>query len=148
MNYKKEIYWVSQSVHRCLKYSSSSVKCFVGNGRCGYSVSNSLGSCFLNSPSGICCNKNSIYISDTGNGCLRRVDENSINLIGGVPNSNDLSSPLKIKIKDNMCYVLDDGCIKNIILSNNKIGATYFRKGIISFDIDKRGNLIILERRN
>ena len=147
INNKGELYWVSHIVNRCFKFSSSNLIDFVGNGHCGYSVSSKITSCLLNAPSGLCCNKSDIFISDTGNHCLRKITNGILLIVRGDPNNtNVFSSPTKVKIKGNHCYVMDGNVVKHVSLSDNSISNAYEGDNLLSFDVDKKGNLFILGR--
>jgi len=142
------IYWVVGAINRCFKCNASTITNLVGNGHAGYSVSNNLQSSLLNGPSGVCSVGKSIYISDKGNGCIRKVSGDSIGVIYGNPLQKKAMSPSKIVGKKNVIYFIGDGKkVKYLSMANEGDGNIYESEGLCSICLDEKNNLFVLERK-
>lgn len=148
VGHNRQIYWVVGAINRCFKCNASIITNLVGNGHAGYSVSNNLQSSLLNSPSGICSIGKSIYISDKGNGCIRKVSGDSIGVIYGNPLQKNALSPSKIIGKKNVIYFISDRKkVKYLSMANEGDGNMYESDGLSSICLDEKNNLFILERK-
>ncbi|GAG80470.1 unnamed protein product, partial [marine sediment metagenome] len=138
---------VNNKINRCLKVDGSKVNVFVGNGSSGFSIATKLPQCQLNSPTGVCCYKDDVFISDTKNNCIRKVSKDGkIKTIIGCPETDgDISSPSKMIIRKNMIYFIDDNNIKYASIGGKDIGSIYKSEDkIVSLDIGDDRYLYVL----
>ena len=106
------IYWSSEIVNRCFKFSGSNVNVLAGNGRAGYSTFNDPSLSHLNFPNGICTLNDSVLISDTNNGLIRMINKKGI-----FPLVSNLKSPRNIqKIDKRLVFIDGDSSIKTVSL--------------------------------
>lgn len=147
------IYWVSSRLHRCFKSFNSDVITLVGTGKPGYSVSNVVANCMLSYPSGIAVDKGSIYISDTGNHCIRRLGDNSFCVVVGNPtkpgdedgDKSLLNNPTGLRMSKKILYFIDDKKVKYYSVNQKNVGTLYSSDKIVSIDVDEKGSLFVLE---
>lgn len=139
------IYWVIDGLNRCFKYNAGmgDIECYVGDGHSGFSVSNKLCSCRLNFVGGVFVDEKNIYLSDTKNHCIRKVEDGVIGIVAGSPLKDDIY-PSKIRGYKSILYFIDGNEIK--YMANNDVGVLYRSEGIISIDVDDKKNLYILEK--
>ena len=116
-----------------------------GNGHAGYSVCSNPSNSLLNAPCGLALFDTSIYITDTNNNCIRKIEENKISIIIGNPTNDDIKMPRKIKIKNNIGYFIDENGANYLSLSNSQYGMVYESKNIVSIEIDEDKGLFIIE---
>jgi len=144
-----DLYWVVKNLHRCFKkkMENNMVENYIGNGHAGFSISNNLSVCLLSSPSGIKCLNNMIYISDSGNRCIREVNGGIIRLVMGNPlNEKILSFPSKIVINNSIIYVLDKYDIKYLSLNDKNNGLILSFQNIVAIESGARKDIYVLER--
>jgi len=139
------IYWVVDGLNRCFKYDVGlgDVVNYVGDGRSGFTVSNSLRNCRLSGPRGVFVDNKSIYISDTKNRCIRKVENDVTSIAVGDPLKNTIL-PSKIRGCRNVLYFINGQEIR--YAANNNTGILYGSEGIISIDVDDDKNIYILEK--
>lgn len=104
-----KIYWCSSSLNMCFEYSDGKTTRYIGNGKYGDIIFNKREDCLLNSPEGILCYKNEIYISDTKNKCIKKTINNGLKVL-----LTNLNSPKKIKNIYNNIIFIDGNDIKMI----------------------------------
>ena len=102
------VYWTSEIVHRYFKFHDSEVSVF-GNGRSGYSVCSKIEDSHFSFPNGICNYNNSFFITDTGNGCIRKVDSKTMSYVCG-----NLKNPRYIKKNSKNFFFIDDNGLRSI----------------------------------
>ena len=143
-----QIYWTVGEINRCFKHTDSTITNFIGSGSAGYSISSDFKFSLLNKPSGICYIGDSIYISDKGNGCIRRVSEESIDLICGSPLRKNSLSPSKILgVKNIIYFICDNNKVKYFSIVSGDMGDIYEASNICSICLDDKNNLFVLERK-
>jgi len=148
----KDVYVAYGPLNRVLRFNGSDVFEFIGSGKGGYSVASKMEYSSLSNPTGISCDKGNIYISDTGNHCIRRFSDNILTVVAGHPlkagdvggNKALLNSPGKIRIRNDVGYFIDGNKIKSF--SSSGILTAYESDKIVSFDIDYEKNLLIVEK--
>lgn len=144
-----KVYAVNSAMHQCLIFRDSEYRCFAGRGISNYSVSNKISECSFSSPSGIAYYSGNFYISDTGNHCIRKISNKSVSIVVGNPkDSNDIVSPSKIRIKDNIAYFMDRDNVLCMSMVDFKYSKVYESKNLITIDIDKNKDLVMLERKD
>jgi hypothetical protein len=142
------LYWTVRDLHRCFKkpYVNSGVENYIGNGRSGFSISNNLNVCLFSKPSGIKCIDGSVYISDSGNHCIREVKDGVINMALGNPmNENILSVPTQLKYNNGIVYILDGQDVKYLSLNDKNNGILYTSPNIVAIEASKKG-IYVLEK--
>jgi hypothetical protein len=148
------LYWTVKDLHRCFMKSRSNnvIHNYIGTGRSGFTVSSSIKDCLMSKPSCVKYCEKSIYLSDTGNYCIRETNGegdqiDTINLMWGHPaNDHILSHPTQIKYMNGIMYVLDGENIKYFVIKDKSNGIVYSSPNIISFDIESKKNLYVLEK--
>jgi len=142
------LYWCIREMHRCFKMNADDnmVVNYAGNGKSGFGVSNSLDACLMSRPSGIKCIDDSVFISDEGNHCIRKIDGGVISVFAGHPLSEqNLSFPSQIKSINGIMYVLDGQHVKYISLNDKNIGIIYTSPNIVGIEVGSRKEVYILE---
>lgn len=144
INSSGDIYWVADRVNRCFKKGRNDnlAISYIGNGKSGFSVSNNFNHCSLSKPCGIRCYNRNIYISDSGNNCIREVKDNISTII------SDISSPKQIKNIGNIFIFIDDEGLKYFSFNDKNMGILYKSKNIISFDLvnESKKEVYLLEK--
>lgn len=142
------LYWVANDVNRCFKkeYNSNMAVNYIGDGRSSFSTSNNLSNCSLSKPCGILCFNNRIYIAESGNNCIREVDEYASVVIGG-PLNNSLSNPTQIKNIGSILVFMDNEGIKYYSLNHKNNGLLHKSNKVISIDLvnESKKELYVLE---
>lgn len=143
---KGNIYWVVKDLHRCFKrdYNNGTISNYIGNGQSGFSVSNDISNSQLSRPSGIKTIKESIYIADQGNHCIRSIS-NNINILLGHPLQYNFN-PSNIKYASNLFYFMDNHCVKYLSVNDKKDGIIYESPNIVSIDVNNKRDLFVLEK--
>jgi hypothetical protein len=140
---KKSLFWLSAQLNRCFKWQGTSLESVVGNGREGYSLSNSLPNCMLNKPSGIVAKDQDIYICDD-NHCIRLANKSGIKLVAGHPNKvghqdgkiSLLTNPTKIKASKRLAYFIDEGRIKSLSYSDYFVTTLAKIESVVAIDVN------------
>jgi len=148
-----DMFLVNGYLNKCFCFSESEFYDFTGSNKEGYSSSNDLLNCSFSNPQGIAYYMKALYIADTGNHCIRKIENGNVKLIAGHPleyGDRDglnslLQSPLKIRVKGGIGCFIDNDKIKHMVLSTGKIGIAYESNNIISIELDSEKNLYILE---
>lgn len=140
------IYWTVDQLHKCFKYNGDKVTELIGSGKAGYSVSNNTYGCDLNYPSGIVNDENSVYISDTGNHCIRALNKSKTSVIVGSPDKNStLVSPYCLRLARKVLYFIDNGNVISFSFNNRALKTIYSSQRLISISSGERGDIFILE---
>jgi hypothetical protein len=157
VNHLGHIYVSIASENSCFQIKGKNLESRYGNGKPGYSTSSNWNLCRFNQPGGVRCDKSNIYISDSGNSCIRKIEGSNISVIAGFPGKEGdeegkktearLNRPEKITVMNKMGFFKDTQRIKYISFSkDNYVGSVYQSKNdLISFDVDESRNLFILE---
>jgi len=150
-----DIFWMNSEFDRCFSLCDGRFSIPFGCHKRGYSVSNNKNLCFFCTPSGMVSDGKKIYVSDTGNHCIRCID-NDISIIAGNSNIsghesgafpfNLLMSPSKLKYKNGIIYCIDENNIIYLSIKDKQIGTVYTGNNIMGIDIDDNKNLLILEK--
>lgn len=143
---KKGVYYIHSGLNRCLYIERDKLKVLMGNGRQGFSIATDLKDCQLNNPKGVCCCDKKIYISDTGNSCIRTVENSKTKVEIGRPDSNSsIKEPSKIVIKRGLIVFIDDNIVKYVNIGNSDVGNLYKAEdNIVSIDIGDDRSLYVL----
>ena len=155
------VYVSNSFLNRCYKFEHYDIEMIMGNKGKGYSVCNDSSKSLLNEVGGIVLDENFIYISDTGNHCIRKFNNDNIFIVAGNPKFKGdeggnkqsclLSYPSKMAIKNKMIYFIDTiedtKKVKYLSLSDITVGTIYESPNIISIDIDENKNLFVLEKK-
>lgn len=132
--------------NRCFKLKKYIFEPFLGCGKPGFSISNELTRCRISMPTGLSILGESLAICDSGNNCIRFVNDNKIfNLTDNCYNLKDLHC-----IK-NRFFFLSDNEIKMISIIGDKNRDYSIYKGdryIRLFSPLDENNLLILEDYN
>lgn len=132
------IYWTAPSINRIF---TNKELLLAGNGKADYSVFNDPKLCSFCSPIGITNSKNTIYVCDNGNKCIRTIDDKVNYVIGNIFNN-----PKKIKYNSGNIYFLDNNNVFSINNNQKNVYNVYNgKRTIISFDV-LENNLYILEK--
>lgn len=155
------IYWTIGALNRVFKIEFSNFLPVIGNGQQGYSVTSNVKDNAFNTPSGIACSDKSVYIVDTFNSCIRRLDYKigkgySVSLVAGKPcckgDSDDIGhccrliSPTKLVIKNKFGYFIDHNKVKSLALTNYDVRCMYESDKLVSIDMNEAKDLLILEK--
>lgn len=152
------IYWSARELNRCFKYrvDSDIVETLAGNGRSGFLVSSTALESSFSSPSGIKCVKDSVYIADAGNFCIREIRNGKTALTAGKPtirgeedgigNNCLMLCPSQMKYFSNIMYFLDKNRVRYLSLSDKTVGTVYTSHNIAAIEMDNRRNLFVLEK--
>lgn len=135
------IYWCSNILNRVLKYNNGNIENICGNGRAGFSIFNNPNDCGLCFPIGLNSLNNNLYITDTGNNCIRYICNNFLRTI-----NKKVEKPKFLRNIDKKLSFLENNKIKVInqdnILSDIPI---YENENIINFNGFGK-DIIILEK--
>ena len=137
------VYWVNNILNRCLMFDLFSVSNMIGIGHAGYSVCSDIKRSLLNSPCGISFFNGAIYIADTGNHCIRKIENNKIFLVAGSPTKNDLTRPRKVRIKNNIGYFIDENLVKYLSMPGYQVGTAYESKNIAAIEIINKDLFVV-----
>lgn len=149
-----DIYWLVKELNRCFKYkfNYSDFENYMGNGKYGFSISSDFHSSLVSSPSSILCFKDSVYIADSGNHCIRQDSK----VIAGCPNKlgykddNGINAildfPTKMIAMKNLICFIDVNKIRYYSMVDKSVGTLYASSNIISIGCDAK-DLLILERK-
>lgn len=141
----KMVYWTMPSANRIAYIHNNVFDIKAGSSKRGFSTSNNLQNCRLASPTGICCNKEMVYVCDSDNKCIRKIGRN-IELLCGSPHTDDFYNPQKIILSDNIFFVHDKNQIKSF---PNKatfvINTIYEGDATISMTTSRDKKIYILE---
>jgi len=144
-----KVYWTISDLNKVFSIEDSEVYSLAGSGHSSFSVSNRLDKCSFNKPQGIKYTDGAIYVCDSGNKCIRRIKNGSVKIIAGSPDEKSLLGfPTRLKIKNNIGYLVDKDEIKYFSFGNSSIGTVYKSKKIIDIEISEKKDLYILEGDN
>ena len=136
--------------NRCFASRQGALQDIIGDGKRRFSVCSIYENSSINNPMGICNDKGFIYVSDTGNSCVRKIDlsKKYISVFSGNPvkEKSYLKSPTILKINKGILYVFDENSIKVTGTINDKIGNIYQSDSIISYEVDDQRKLYLIER--
>lgn len=150
-------YWTSSILNRCFCVMSSDVHKLAGCGNSGYSMTNDARRSKYNIPSGIDVSGDLVFISDSGNACIKRVNRKTkqeVVVVGKPMNRREsdddktkLLYPNKIKIYDKTVYFSDVNLLRSFNLNSSSGNSNIIKKfrGNIIFDVDMDGNIHVLE---
>jgi len=151
---KGAVCWLASSINRCFEYKSEVIKIAAGDGNAGYSLASDPAFCHLNNPQGMTVSNGSLYICDTGNGCIRKIKDEHIELIAGHPlkkghrdgvlGSSLLSFPSQIRCDDKKAYILDEGFVKILLFANKEIRTIPGIEGAVDITVGPKRDLYFL----
>ena len=102
----EKIYISPSNKNKIYVFKDSDIYHYAGNGKRGYSVSDAKNSMFSNIKD-IFVNNNCLYVADYNNKCIRRIHDNSVELVCGHPINGDIN-PSKITICRNTMYFVSN----------------------------------------
>lgn len=149
-----DIYWSIKEINRVFKYKFgiSDFEYYMGTGKSGFSISSNKKTSLISSPSSILCNGDSVYISDSGNNCIRE----GVRVVVGCPNKDGdvngdgiksvLNYPTKMIVVKNLICFIDKDKIKYYSLKDKTVETLYSSPNIAFIESDMK-NLIIVETR-
>ena len=137
------LYWASEISNKCFSYQSSNLKTLIGTGRRGFSNATSLTRSMIDRPKGLVCNGSNVYISDSGNGCIRQVNKGSKTIFGNPLNNKRHLS--KLATNKSSLYALSNNEVFHILLGSNHATSAYKTDKIISIATDDLSNLYVVE---
>jgi len=133
-------------IHKFYKIRKTSIEKEYGTGTPEYGLSNDLTCCSLYNPQGILVyDSNTIFVSDTSNGCIRSFGK-SHNIITGNPLTSDIA-PTKLLMdrKKDVLYYLSKNYLRSISINENRDAVLYESNHIISIGLAHDGKIYILE---
>jgi len=147
---KNKIIFTNNLSNRCFAVHNGNIEYVIGDGKKRFSVSSDYTRSSFNSPSGVFSVGGLIYIADTNNHCIRKVDHKNkaISIVSGTPldTGHFLNSPSKLVVKKNMIFVLDNDSIKVTSVNSNNLSTVYTSDKIDLFEADNHRNIYIMER--
>ncbi len=139
-------YLLIRELNRIFLYENSSLNCIAGNGFAGYSVGPTAKTSMLNHPEGICVHLGKIFVSDTGNGVIRLIENNKMRVFAGHPIDNRILAE-RITVCRDMLYFNGNTGVRAINLDGGKPVFDILKtekRTMINTDLDKKC-LYILE---
>jgi len=100
----------------------------------------------FNSPSGIACEGSNVYISDSGNRCIRLVKPPAIYTVAGNPTPDSpFIYPRKLRMAKGTGFVVDQNQVKQFSSRSGKVETIEDFNYVVSLDTDKTEYLYVLE---
>jgi hypothetical protein len=141
-----ETFWTVPSLNRIFAYKDCILRLVAGNGRAGFTTSNNIENCQFSSPQGIIVIGRNVYVADTGNNCIRVIND-KVELFSGFPLRKDFDAPSKMVERNGVIFVLDRNGLKSIGLKDpQKIVVVYDSTNIVSMTVAEDKSLMILEK--
>lgn len=137
---EEKIFWTSSVTHRSFMFDNGEFSILSGTGRAGYSIFNDPVQCLMSYPEGICNYNREVFITDTGNNCIRIIKNGHMRTV-----IKDLDKPRKIKNIDNRMMFINGNSVK--FIADSQINQTDIYKGstnIVNFDGTKN-EIFVLE---
>jgi len=141
VDYYEEIYATHNFLNRCIRFRGSEYSYFAGNGKYGEIVSSELLSSNFSGPQGISFLNGELYVSDTGNNCIKKILKGKMDMF-----LNNVKMPSKMVAKNKLIYFISNTvniCYLSLDKSSNCI---FSSNNLVSIDMDNNKNLFILEK--
>ena len=150
---KNQVFFTNNLLNKCFCVNHGRLGRVIGDCKKRFAVSSDYTRASFNRPSGVFSVGNSIYIADTNNHCIRKIDSKNkaVNIVAGTPmdTKHILKKPSKLVVKRSMVFVLDGDTIKVTGLNSDSISTVYTSSDHIdSFEADTHRNIYMLEREN
>lgn len=141
--------YISNSItNSCYKYNRDTLLKFAGGDKRGFATSNVLEKCLFDTPMGICCCGESIYVADSGNKCIRVIKGGRTFIACGGKVGNDsvkICKPCLLRASNNIIYYIDGDRIMYLTISNNFIGQIHQSKNLVSIATSSDRSIFYLE---
>ena len=148
------------SSNRVIAMTARSSHVIAGNGRKGFSISGDPATSLLNSPSGLCLDRDGgeLFVTDTGNGVLRGIlPSGTCRIIGKPGDLRQADGPLDkvrfarptvIRANKGSIAVVDGGSVRTIDLNSGKSSTAYITsRRIIDMTYCDAGVFVLEEKR-
>jgi hypothetical protein len=137
------IFVISEFHNKIYKLLSSRFEEFAGTGNPEFATSTHLSTTSFCAPTSIIYFNSALYVSDTGSGSIRKINDGRCQVIASKALGHDIKRPTKLRVQDNMVYFIDEGKVKYFSISDKQCGIL-FSKAFLSMDIDRKRNLYVL----
>jgi len=149
IHYFKNITGLSVSpIHKFYKIRKTAIDKIFGNGMPEYSVASDLRYSSLCNPQGIIVyDENTIFVSDTGNGCIRSFGKKHRIITGNPIGSSIIPKKLLLDRKRNVLYYLSKNYLRSVLIDGSNDVLLYESKdaNIKSMALKDDGKVYILE---
>ncbi len=139
-------YVLIKELNRVFVQEHSSFKCLAGTGFAGYSVGPTAKTSMFNQPEGICIHLGKLFVSDTGNGIIRVIENDKVSTFVGHPVNDRIHAEKLIICRDMLCFNGNTG-VQGISLDGDRTVFDIFKttkKTMMCASMDKK-NMYILE---
>lgn len=145
----KENFFISYpDLHKLFLYHDSAFYHIAGDGKCRFSIGNTLKNTSIGTPSGIVTYDGSVLITDSVFGLVRKVDKRDLSMIAGHPSESILMEPSKMALNKDTLYIMCKNGIYTFSLRDGKLGngLVYESERLVSIVVDESNVLYIMEK--
>jgi hypothetical protein len=133
-------------MHKFYKIKKMSIEKEFGTGNPEYGLASDLTSCSFYNPQGILVYKpDTIFVSDTRNGCIRSFDKTHRIITGNPLNHNIAPTKLLIDRKKDLLYYLSKKYLRSVYVDGSNDATLYESEHITSMVLADDGKIYILE---
>lgn len=134
-------------LHKLFLYHGSAFYHIAGDGKCRFSVGNTLKNTSIGNPSGVVTYNGSVLMADSFCGLIRKVGKNELSIIAGHPSESVLNEPSKMVLNKDTLYIMCKNGIYTFSLRDGKLGNgfIYESERLANMVVDESNVLYIME---